>query len=234
MSNKLRSAVALAAATLAASGGAHAVVISSSFTNGLQPLKINQTRSLAKFNSALGTLNSATLTLSGSALGQFGIFNSGPVPATLLAGANIKLDWATGLAGLDLSAKDLQLSLSVILPVGPYASQQTSDTASASLSFSGNPLLFLGGAGDLFQLQCESSASAFVRVDGGEGGGSKVGVAVSAGCGGRIDYDYTPATAVPEPGAIALLGVGLLGAGAGVRRARSVSDGRAAARRRRQ
>lgn len=207
----------LAAAVLAAMsvGSANAAL---SFSNAEQTTEISQTGSLDLFDSALGTLNSVTLTLTGSDTTTISLTNRAANPQTVRATGTVDLMFSSSLAGLDLSSVIMGLSATTgFVTLASGASQSfgpLTDTDSAVLT----PLasLFSVAGGGSFNISCTSISG--IALTGG-GGNVDSSQTTTAGCGASIVYDYTPTTTpVPEPTSMALVGLGALGLAAARRR----------------
>ena len=152
------------------------------------------------------TLNNDVANLSGSAQSV-----GSPVPLTATATTTL-----TGPASLSLTNTLTTTGFAGTVPTGLSVVGTASLSAySTSTILNGNPISFAGYIGGVNSVNL-SLASA------GTQGGSVPGL-VFTGNDGSADvdvdvcYSYTP-TSVPEPASIALLGAGLLGAGAASRR----------------
>ncbi|GAC20517.1 choice-of-anchor E domain-containing protein [Paraglaciecola arctica] len=212
--NKIIGSVLLTG-SLAIASSAQATVITSSFTNAFEVTEINQTGSLSQFDSALGTLNSATLTLSGESLSSTVLTNNAANPANFSFTSVLNFFFDASSVGvttpvpafvtqLASTAGFVNLGSGASLNLGPV-----SDIASYSVTLTGGDLTAFVGTG-LFDTSCSTlSGSTFV------GGGANISndQTTSAFCSASISYDYTETTATPvsAPASALLFGAGLLG-----------------------
>jgi hypothetical protein len=216
--------VAISCASFAFAGGSRAATISGgSFTNPLQTTEINQTSNLFKFNQALGTLTSATLTFTGQLNQTFTGTNraSGTQTARIIVSTALNLS----IPGLTLSNPNNgspAITFSQNTGVLSYAANQTRTfgpfTPSNTVNYVFPPnasLAFFNGTGQAFSVNCTTVTTTTVQ---GGGGNINSTQNTQAGCGASILYTYTPApppiTGVPEPstvlGILAIAGTGSL------------------------
>lgn len=204
---KLLLATALAALGLSQ---ANAAVITSSAPLILETTEINQTLTLDQFDSSLGTLNSITIQFFGRGVSSATIENTAANPQNFRFGSTLDLLFSGPLSDL------VSIPLFDTNGFVTIASRATLDLGSVdisdSLTLSVAPSAFAAyiGAGDL-SFTCESFVT---NTQSGGGGNVVVRQSTQAACGASVTYDYTAATTpspVPEPGSLALLGLGLAG-----------------------
>lgn len=200
---------------------ANASTVTSSFTNPFATTEINQTGTLALFDSTLGTLLGAMITVTGNAVMNVSGTNNSDTAEFIELAPFTRLSWTTTLSPLsaflldkiklEATSGELEYQVGETFSFGPLNAtlSNTDNLASilASMQASG------GGA---FNVSCTSKSG--ISIFGG-GGNVDTTQATTANCGASITYTYEAApTNVPEPGTMALVGLALAGAGVFSRR----------------
>ncbi|WP_149989196.1 MULTISPECIES: choice-of-anchor E domain-containing protein [Microcystis] len=209
---------------LVGSGAANAATLTYSFTNAEQSTEINQTNTLSKFDSSLGTLTGVALTLSGRATQNFSGVNTVNTTqtASITSMAYLSFTFSDGITITNPDNGDPAFTFSSSSGSQTYSANQTRNfgpyTPSSSKVYNfpatGNSALsnFLGAAGSTFSVTCTSMSGLTVM---GGGGNITASQSTTAGCGASVQYTYTPASpplTIPEPsgvlGIFAVAGVG--------------------------
>lgn len=214
-------AILLAGSALAF--GAAADTKSFSFAKVETPADINQTGNLGFFDTNLGTLTGVTLNFLGSQNTVIRLFvnASAPAASTLRGSTITDLTWSSSLGALDsaINLANPVISLSnasgnqLINPGASYTSPLLTNaktvTWSEATQLSAIVDSFKFNGTNSFTLTCVSASNLSLGGQVGNGGGSNT---TNAGCGADITYTYTAKTTqVPEPGALALVGIALAG-----------------------
>lgn len=208
---------------LAASAQAATLTYQFSHANPLETTEIAQQGTLSLFDSDLGTLMGATLTLTGAMSQALSITNMAAQAQTLVASTTIDLSFVSSLAPLNehLSQGGPQVVLTA--STGPLTLASGATHASGPM-FASNRLVidlspwldhFVQSGGGDFNVDCSSLSSLGVR---GGGGNLFVDQTTPAQCGATILYTFGPSgstlnATVPEPWGPALVGIALAAAG---------------------
>jgi hypothetical protein len=222
--NVIVGALVLSSAVFAANVQA-ATVSGGSFSNAQQTTEINQTGSLALFDSSLGTLNSVTFNFFGDGQTSFGATNNAAQSQLFKIDSAVNLFYGSTNGAIDAILSGLSQPLVILSFTTGFqniAAGQTKNfgpfngTDAANAVLNAGLAAFQANGGGSFTVSCTSLSS--IGVTGG-GGNIATTQATTAGCGADISYDYTPGTTrVPEPAGLAVMGLGLAGIAAFRRR----------------
>jgi PEP-CTERM motif len=216
--------IALAAALIAA-GSANAATVTSSFTNPLAVTEINQTGSLDRFNSALGTLTGAILTVTDLLQTDITFTNKAAQSQNFKYNTQLDLTLTTSLAALQPVIQNAapgtatdSLGTTTLAAGGVLVKPQATVAGTpTTVDLSGILASLIGTTP--FTITCTSFTPTTISQVGGNITSTQT---TRASCGASIVYTYnavvTPPAAVPVPASVALLGLGLLAAGAVRRR----------------
>lgn len=200
---------------------AQAATVSYNFGFPLATTEITQTGALGLFDSTLGTLTGASITVNGSSVMSFTGNNVAAQSQLANLTSNVDLYWSTDLSALSPYLSDL-VSMSATSGPQNYAVGETksfgpfNDSGSNTDDLAGILASLQTAGGGSFNVTCQSLSG--MAVSGG-GGNINTTQQTQAQCDALITYTYSenPPTNVPEPATLGLIGLALLGA-AGARR----------------
>ena len=208
-------AVLLAGSALAVAANA-TVISGGTFNNALSTTEIHQTGSLNKFNSNLGKLTGIELRLTGQAVTAFSLQNTSAQTQTARADAFVELSYGSSAAALNaaLAVENPFIVINASVPNSSYLAGEIKNFAGFSndaidksfFSTDASVLNELQSAilGSKFTVSCDSESGITIR---GGGGNMKATQNTQGRCAGEILYTYD----VPEPDALALVGLALAG-----------------------
>ena len=209
-------AVLLAGSAFALASNA-AIVSGGSFSNAMQPTEISQVGSLGLFDSTLGTLTSFSLTFSGKLSTSITLTNNSSGAGLAQGDTTVDLFMTSSIAALNGIISNPVVSLAGSTGLQNLAAGQTltfgpltaNGGTTLTSSLAGVLAALSQSGGGNFTLDC-SSISGFAGK--GANGNLASSQTTEAACGADIAYTYTERTTqVPEPGALALVGIALVG-----------------------
>jgi hypothetical protein len=207
------------AASLVLAASANASVIVYDFNNSFQTTEIRQTGNLSLFDSSLGTLTGASITVNGTATMNLSATNIGAVSNSANLISSVDLSWGSTLSALSPFLTDV-ISLSAASGTQSYSVFETKSFGPLSSSGSrfDDLATVLGSlqapGGGSFGVTCNSLSGLTLISGGGSFGTSQ---SSQAQCGASIVYTYNGARVtandVPEPGSLVLVVLALAGVG---------------------
>lgn len=204
-----------------AAGPAHGASLSFSNAESLTP--ISQDGLLALFDTNMGILQGVRLTLFGTGSSRFTLTNNAGSSQAVTASSRIPMYFSSSRPGISATLDALVPALLLEASTGPLLlAPGTTSTFGPIISNQSlvldtlAPSQFSQSGGGSFSLYCENSDE--TRLAGGNTAVT-VSLVTQAGCGAAVVYDYTPYP-VSEPTSVALIGLGVIGLLASLRRTR--------------
>lgn len=211
-------AFAMITACLGFASAAQAGIVTDSFTNNFATTEIYQSGTLNKFDASLGTLTSATLTLSGESRSHTSLTNN--------AAQSQKFQFTSGLnfyfdaSSVGVTIPDPAFSTSLGETAGRITLDggesivlgDAQDGNSFSITITGQDLLAFIGSGTFTTICDTLSTTTFA----GGGGNIIANQSTTARCEGDISYSFSdvvtpPPTTASSPTTVLLFGAGLIG-----------------------
>ncbi len=197
-----------------------------SFSNAESLTPISQNGLLALFDANIGILQSVRLTLIGTGSSSFTLTNAAGNSQDVIATSRIQMYFSSSLPGISATLDALLPALLLEASTGPVVlAPGTTSTLGPIVSNESlvldtlAPSLFSQPGGGSFYLYCENSDEK--GLNGGKTAVS-LNLVTQAGCGATVVYDYTPYL-VSEPASAALIGLGVMGLLASLRRTRRIA-----------
>lgn len=201
--------------SFALAGVAAAQTLTFEFGNPIveETTEINQTGSLGLFDTNLGTLTGAVLTIFGSGTTSLSVTSAAATTVNARVTIDTALSFGSSLDSVNSLVSDPGSSFSLVYTTGINSYTPGQVRNFGPLTYEDKAILDLAGIlGDLqapgggtFNITGTSLTSQSAQ---GGGGNLSIGLVTNAGIGARIDYSYIP---VPEPSSSFLVLLPVLG-----------------------